>query len=238
MNDCRIWKIQKGAFLPFDIVPSQNSNQVVSAIKQLDIPKNTSIYLRGSFLETDILHPNSDVDLVIISETSVLEFIQTINTHLAFINRPIEIVCLSSEDLHLSSTYRLLLHTRSLHIAGPEVVFDPVLANLETMRGHYFHYKPHMLAATLSLSKPLRIMQLKQITRSYGILHFMLDGSEFSRDIPTCLKWANQMNKQNGAELIRLWDTVDSLNAYMKEDLSVIKSVFLENSKLAMEMFK
>lgn len=230
MNDCRIWKIQKGAFLPFDIVPSQNSSHVVSAIKQLDIPKNTSIYLRGSFLETDILHPNSDVDLVIISEISVLEFIQTINTHLAFINRPIEIVCLSSEDLHLSSTYRLLLHTRSLHIAGPEVVFDPVLANLETMRDHFFHYKPHMLSPYLSLNKSIRIMQLKQITRAYGILYFMKNQEFFSRDILTCIKWAREIDWKSGERLGDLWSNVDFITDYKSENLNSIKSDFIKNS--------
>jgi hypothetical protein len=237
MNDCRIWKVCDGEFSPFEIIPSTNSKLLASAIGKFQIPENISIYLRGSYLENDSLFKNSDIDLVIISENVVPDFLEKLKSSLAELNRPVEILCLSQSELQLRHTHRLLLHTRSLHIAGPKIKFFPVKANLETMQDHYFHYKPHMMSANLSMDKNVRITQLKQITRAYGILYFMFDMVKFSRDISTCLNWAVELDSKTGLVLKSLWNSVDNPKRYKRYSLNEIKSSFLEKSQGAINYY-
>jgi hypothetical protein len=238
MNNCSIWYISDGYFSPFKLIPTKNSELLASTIRKINIPVNISIYLRGSFLESDFLFPNSDIDLVAISDNISKDFLEALKTKLENFKRPIEILSLGQSETQKRHSLRLLLHTRSLHIAGPKIKFSPVKADLETMQDHYFQYKPHMIPANLSLNKNIRIMQLKQITRAYGILYFMHNSKVFSRDISTCLNWAIELDNKTGSILKDLWDSVDYPRTYKKYLLSEIKSAFLNESKRAINIFK
>lgn len=238
MNNCRIWNVVDGYFSPFNITPSTNSELLASTIRKINIPINTSIYLRGSYLESDLLFPNSDIDLVTISEDINQYFLEKLKSNLENFNRSIEILSLRQSETQKRHALRLLLHTRSLHVAGPKIKFSPVKADLETMRDHYFQYKPHMISANLSLRKNIRIMQLKQITRSYGVLYFMHNPNVFSRDILTCLNWAIELDYKTGSILKELWDSVDYPRTYKENNLSEIKSAFLIESRRVVDKFK
>jgi hypothetical protein len=238
MNDCRIWNVYNGEFSRFHITPSLNSKYIVSTIRQIEIPVNTSVYLRGSYLESDLLYTNSDIDLVIISDNIEYDFIETLKRNLTKFKRAIEILSLCQSEIKARHAYRLLLHTRSLHIVGPEIIFSPVKANLETMQDHYFQYKPHMISANLSMNKNIRIMQLKQITRAYGILYFMHNRLKFSRDISTCLNWAIELDKKTGLILQDLWDSIDNQEKYKQSNLTEIKTAFLIESKRVLNNYK
>ena len=238
MNNCRIWNVVDGYFSPFNITPSTNSELLASTIRKINIPINTSIYLRGSYLESDLLFPNSDIDLVTISEDINQYFLEKLKSNLENFNRSIEILSLRQSETQKRHALRLLLHTRSLHVAGPKIKFSPVKADLETMRDHYFQYKPHMIPPNLSLRKNIRIMQLKQITRSYGVLYFMHNPNVFSRDILTCLNWAIELDYKTGSILKELWNSVDYPRTYKENNLSEIKSAFLIESRRAVDKFK
>jgi hypothetical protein len=238
MNNCRIWNVCDGKFSPFKITPTKNSEVLSSTIRKIKIPVNTSIYLRGSYLESDFLFPNSDIDLVIISNFINHDFIEKIKVSLINFKRPIEILSLSKSEIKERHTYRLLLHTRSLHVAGPKIKFSPVKANLETMQDHYFQYKPHMISEYLSMNKIIRIMQLKQITRSYSIIYFMYNTNVFSRDISTCLNWAIELDNKTGSILKDLWESVDYPKKYQQNSLSIIKSAFLIESLRVIKKYK
>lgn len=238
MNNCRIWNVVDGYFSPFNITPSTNSELLASTIRKINIPINTSIYLRGSYLESDLLFPNSDIDLVTISEDINQYFLEKLKSNLENFNRSIEILSLRQSETQKRHALRLLLHTRSLHVAGPKIKFSPVKADLETMRDHYFQYKPHMISPNLSLRKNIRIMQLKQITRSYGVLYFMHNPNVFSRDILTCLNWAIELDYKTGSILKELWNSVDYPRTYKENNLSEIKSAFLIESRRAVDKFK
>ena len=238
MNNCRIWNVVDGYFSPFNITPSTNSELLASTIRKINIPINTSIYLRGSYLESDLLFPNSDIDLVTISEDINQYFLEKLKSNLENFNRSIEILSLRQSETQKRHALRLLLHTRSLHVAGPKIKFSPVKADLETMRDHYFQYKPHMISPNLSLRKNIRIMQLKQITRSYGVLYFMHNPNVFSRDILTCLNWAIELDYKPGSILKELWNSVDYPRTYKENNLSEIKSAFLIESRRAVDKFK
>jgi len=238
MNNCKIWYVSDGFFSPIKIIPTTNSELLTSTIRKIKIPINTSIYLRGSFLESDFLFPNSDIDLVTISDNINQDFLEKLKSNLENFNRSIEILSLRQSETQKRHALRLLLHTRSLHVAGPKIKFRPVKADLETMQDHYFHYKPHMIAASLSLHKNIRIMQLKQITRAYGILYFMHKSKVFSRDISTCLNWAIELDNKTGSILKNLWDLVDFSKTYKETNLSEIKSAFIIESQRAVNKFK
>ena len=238
MNNCRIWNVVDGYFSSFNIIPSSNSELLTSTIRKLNIPNNTSIYLRGSYLEHDLLFPNSDIDLIVISDNIKQDFLESIRTCLVDFKRSVEILSLRQCEIQNRQTFRLLLHTRSLHISGQKIIFRPVKADLETMQDHFFQYKPHMMSTNLSLQKNIRIMQLKQITRSYGVLYFMHNSNVFSRDILTCLNWAIELDNKTGSVLKELWDSVDYPQIYKETDLNEIKSAFLIESKRALGKFK
>ena len=238
MNNCRIWNVYDGEFCRFNISPSFNSKYITSTIEQIEIPIDTSVYLRGSYLENDILFSNSDIDLIIISDNIQYDFLETLKANLANLKRPIEILSLSRREIKTRHTYRLLLHTRSLHISGPKIIFSPVKANLETMQDHYFQYKPHMISENLSMNKNIRIMQLKLITRAYGILYFMFEKSKFSRDISTCLNWAIELDNKTGLILTDLWNSVDNPETYQQFSLFEIKTAFLIESQRALNYYK
>jgi hypothetical protein len=237
MNQCRVWSVYDGCFSPFNIIPSKNSESLVSTIQKINIPINTSIYLRGSYLESDFLFPNSDIDLVLISDNIQPELIDVIKTSLVKFNRSVEILGLCLSEVQVRHAFRLLLHTRSLHVTGPKIEFRPVKADLATMQDHYFQYKPHMLSEKLSINKSMRIMQLKQITRAYGILYFMYNSNVFSRDISTCLNWALELDSKSGSILSALCDSVDYPKLYTEYNLSKIISAFLRESKRAINDF-
>ena len=238
MNNCTIWNVVDGYFSPFNIIPSSNSKLLASAVSKLDIPINTSIYLRGSYLEYDLLFPNSDIDLIVISDNIKPDSIDKIRNSLVDFKRPVEILSLCRNEIKNRHAIRLLLHTRSLHISGHKIIFSPVKADIETMRDHYFQYKPHMISANLSLQKNIRIMQLKQITRSFGVLYFMHNFNKFSRDILTCLNWAIELDYKTGSTLKELWNSVDYPRTYKETNLNEIKSAFLIASRNALENLK
>ena len=95
-----------------------------------------------------------------------------------------------------------------------------------------------MIPPNLSLRKNIRIMQLKQITRSYGVLYFMHNPNVFSRDILTCLNWAIELDYKTGSILKELWNSVDYPRTYKENNLSEIKSAFLIESRRAVDKFK
>ena len=80
-------------------------------------------------------------------------------------------------------------------------------------------------------------MQLKQITRSYGVLYFMHNPNVFSRDISTCLNWAIEIDYKTGIILKELWDSVDYPITYEKYNLSKVKSAFIFESRRAIDKF-
>lgn len=236
MSENQIWSINNGYFTPFKINISRNAEYVLSILKDIRITPDQSIYLRGSFLESNKLYPSSDIDIFLVSENFETKSVDEIKNKLNFTNRNIEIVLLSKNQIKNNPYHRLLLHTRSLLISGKKINFEPVKADLETMRDHLFHYKPFMLAPHLSKNKNIRIIQLKQITRAYGILYFLYQ-NEFSRDIQTCSNWAKEINYSAGIFLEEMWSTIDFTSSYETVDLSFIKNSFIQDSKHAIDLY-
>lgn len=237
MDNYNIWEVKEGLFTPFQIIPSINSNLIVPALDELELPINTSIYLRGSFLENNTLHQNSDIDLIIIGESKNESLIKDLKRKLSFTKRNIEILSLTPTQIEERATFRLLLQTRSLLIKGLVHFFNPVKANLDTMKDHFFHYKPHMIYPYLSMDKSTRLIQLKLITRAYGILYFLHTRNKFSRDIQTCINWALEIDKNAGLILQKYWENLDFVEHYKREDLSRLKSAFLIESEIAIKKY-
>ena len=237
MQKYQVWEVKEGLFTPFQITPSKNVNLITTALNNLELPKNTSIYLRGSFLENNTLYQNSDIDLVVIAEFVDETLLNKLRRKLSFTKRSIEILSLTPAQIDKNDTFRLLLHTRSLLIKGPECFFNPVKACLEAMKDHFFHYKPHMIYPLLSMDKSTRLIQLKAITRSYVILYFLHTRNKFSRDIETCVIWAMEIDKNAGHILKRHWENLDDYFNYKREDLSKLKSTFLIESEVAIKKY-
>jgi predicted nucleotidyltransferase len=236
MSENRIWSIKNEYFTPFKMNICRNAEYVISILKKISITSDQSIYLRGSFLESNELFPGSDIDIIVIDDKLENQVIYEIKSKLDFTNRNIEIVLLSQDQIKNRPSYRLLLHTRSLLVSGKIINFDPVKADLETMRDHLFQYKPFMVSQYLSKNKNIRIIQLKQITRAYGILYFLYQ-NKFSRDIKTCTLWAKEINHTAGNFLEEMWGKVDFTSSYENVDLSIIKTTFIEDSKRALDWY-
>jgi hypothetical protein len=237
MVNNQIWEVKEGFFLPFQITPSTHSTFITPVLKDVELTKNQSIYLRGSFLENNSLHQNSDVDLIVIGESIDKTLINNLKRKLSFTKRSIEILSLTPAQVENSSIFRLLLQTRSLHLKGRVRFFSPVKANLETMKDHFFHFRPHMIFPILSMDKSIRLIQLKLITRSYGVLYFLHSRDKFSRDIETCLFWAKEIDEIAGRTLQKHWENLDLVENYKKEDISSIISRFLIEFEKAIKKY-
>lgn len=204
-----IWEVQNSEFKSFTITPTENALILIKTLTTLQLPINTSLFIRGSYLENDFLYPNSDIDLMIVGIENYENLKNQINNVLSFLKIPIDIVILSKQEIESNAAYRLLLQTRAYLISGEKIILTPIKANFDTMKHFYFHYKPFFIPEILYRNQSSCFTFLKQLTRSFGVIYFLKHGNQFSRDIKTCIQWAKEIDFKIGVELEQIWERFD-----------------------------
>lgn len=233
-----IWSTHEGYFKSFDIKNTPLYNEISDKIASISLPASSSLYMRGSIVEEFKPHPKSDVDIILIqSSEKSQEIIKILHSELSYLNRPIEIHPMTMNEINSNPTFELLLHTRAKHLSGLKIDFNPILANFETMSSHYNTYRAYMINDILVGNEQQRVCELKQITRSFGIVNFLLLG-EFSRDIYTCIQWAKRIDKKAGELLELFWLQLNERVPLPKMDTRYIKQILWKTSNDAAKDYK
>jgi hypothetical protein len=176
-------------------------------------------------------HPCADLDLIVIAPHNRWLTIEALLSEVLSAQPwlvDVQPHTLDSANSCLPS--RLLLHTRSQLLCGKEQEFRPVAANDQTMRAHLRRYGAAILPDCLDGPKSLRLCQLKQITRSFGCLAFS-QGENFSRDIATCLFYAEELSPQSGRMLWSCWDQVCEEEEPAPFDIAFIRTSLIQLSE-------
>ena len=171
--------------------------------------KNYSFYLRGSMVESDNPHINADIDLYLIHKNGIIkEDIDLLLSNMAKYNRPVDLHIFNVKDFEDEIPNRLLLNTRSLHLAGPEVNFESVKVNPEMILQHWLCYNPDFAPDIMFSSVKSRVCALKNLTRCFGLINLIEEGY-FTRDIPECMGISKNLNKTVYKKLADNWSIVD-----------------------------
>ena len=202
------WKVQDGKFLPFFLKKNAFVNHVQAQLQTLDLPKECSIYIRGSRIEDANHHPLADIDLIVLSPFECIEDVfSKLTPWMEQSLIPIDIRKKTPSRVHVDPHIRLLLHTRSIHIFGERHIFHPVPANLETMQKIFHDYAYYQFPPILRSGFQLRLLQLKLLTRSFGCIGF-LQGHPFTRDVATCIHIAKSNDRHVGLLLEEYWERI------------------------------
>lgn len=224
-----VWETNNGYFQPFSIRSTQLSKAITDDIDKIKFESDVSVYLRGSCYEEEKPHPKSDIDIIILGTKRDKYIFENIHSYLKKYKRPVEISFCYKSEINLNFSVLLLLSTRSKLIFGKTNHFPAVPANLQTMTDHYYRYCYFLLPDTLKSPINQRVHELKNLTRSFGIVYFIRYGL-FSRDIYTCIKWAFELDYSVGEKLVSYWNQINhSKKILMNMDITTIKD-FLKNN--------
>ena len=233
-----LWSIQDGLFHSIPLAETPIYNEITAKVRSIAIPEGDSLFIRGSMVEEHSPHPKSDIDFFYVGDVYQGHRIsKEIELKLNDLNRPVEVAVITKYEAETSDVYRLLLQTRSKHIAGKPMVFAPVKANFKTMQSHYNRYGAFMVSDVLSGAMQRRVCELKQLTRSFAISHFFLH-QQFSRDIFTCVKWAKQIDLKAGNLLENYWHQLDDSLELPNMEVRYIKQVLFHTCNLAVKVYK
>ena len=217
--------------MPFDVQESSWVQQLRSEMDLLNLPPTSSIYVRGSRIEDSNHHPRADLDLTLISSPQDLKTLFNVVYGWAQASPiPIDIRKSTPAAIENDAHLRLLLHTRSLHVYGPEYTFRPVPANLDTIRCIFHQYAYYQFPAQLKGSFGLRLLQLKLITRSFGCIAFA-QGFPFTRDIATCIQIAKHNDAFAGAVLNECWNRLCAERMNTELNVQPVIDLLLEREK-------
>ena len=201
--------VRGGRFSPVDIAPGAAALRLCAELQTLPWPDGATLYLRGSRLEESLPHPSADLDMVcVVDDPSVrLAAWRAIEPWIRRQTWQVDAHATRAVDVDACGATRLLLATRSLRVLGPPLAFRPVPADWSTMHDHGLRYGVWRVPDNLAIGVRARVAELKALTRAWGVLRFLEDGV-FSRDVATCLRWAEQASPTHGAVLRNAWTTV------------------------------
>lgn len=182
----------------------------VSIANLLESFEDVSFYLRGSMIENESPHINADIDLYVIHKQNYLprEKAMEIITKLSFLNRFIDLHIFNENDIKLDLPNRLLLYSRSIHLFGPEIKFQPIKIDQNMIELHWKAYNPNFAPDIMYSSVRSRVCALKNLTRCFGLIS-LIENKIFTRDIQECIDYAETFDKTIHQYLLDNWNLVD-----------------------------
>lgn len=187
-----------------------------------------SFYLRGSLIEQKNPYRNADIDLYLIHQRNFFprENALDIVSRLSNFKRFVDLHIFNQKELERDLPNKLLLFSRSIHVSGPEIKWEPVIADFNFIFQHWKAYNPGFVPEIMYSSVRSRVCALKNLTRCFGLISF-IQKRIFTRDIQECLSYAKNLNYDVFICLEYNWSIVD-----FKEPLNLkpIKD-FLLNAK-------
>lgn len=188
-----------------------SANQLcVSIANLLEVFEAVSFYLRGSMIEHENPHINADIDLYVIHQLNNFprETALEIIARLSNLHRFIDLHIFNQKEINLDLPNRLLLYSRSIHILGPEIKFQPITIDRNMIEMHWKAYNPNFAPDIMHSSVRSRVCALKNLTRCFGLIS-LIERNIFTRDIRECLDYAKTFDEAIHLNLIENWDIVD-----------------------------
>ena len=185
-----VWNIVHHHIQPVETSLTSLGNKIQEII-QRDNQTQTPVFLRGSILERSRPHPRADIDLIILHsqlnhdiDTSGLQVFQRfIDTHVLY-----------PEDT------QEMLYTRSHQISGRLIAPKEVEISAKWLYQHWSLYGVNRLPSILTSQMPLRLLELKKILRSVGLIWYLKNGN-LSRDLNICIQWLRILHKDFGHQV-------------------------------------
>ena len=197
------WAIKNGFFVPTQTFEPSDSFDALcehlEPLQKLFWTQQSSLYLRGSMLEEAYPHPLADLDLFLVGPAAPAKILAPrVKQNLATIFSRVDLVCLTHLDVASNPCFRLLLHTRSLIIAGNPLSFQPVPANWETAQAHWRQYRITEIPDRLICDGTSNVCMTKNLLRAIALLQ--LPNQRFSRDLATCTAWGIELSPPHVGE--------------------------------------
>lgn len=201
------WEIKNNRFTKQQLSGNQFC---LSVAKLLEGFESLSFYLRGSMIEDETPHINADIDLYVIHQLNYLprEKSTEIIARLSCFNKFIDLHIFNQNELNLDLPNRLLLYSRSIHILGPEIKFQPIAIDQNMIEMHWKAYNPNFAPDIMFSSVRSRVCALKNLTRCFGLIS-LIERKVFTRDIQECIDYAETLDKEIHLYLIGNWKIVD-----------------------------
>ena len=199
------WNEEDKCFIPEDWSVVRFSAQVRSIIDNIRaniLDETVPIFVRGSLIEERQPHPKSDIDVLYIANQSQTN----IFTHDIKLksSRPLDINPYYTDVLEPRDYLLPLIHIRSFQIAGPYFERRPFDVT-QTFYTHLWRqYRIDLMPPRLSATGLMRVMYLKHLFRSIGLV-MHLQGGRYSRDIRTCIAWLIGQEPELGTLAEQIW---------------------------------
>lgn len=201
------WGIKNNRFTKKQFSANPLCVSIANSLKGFE---SMTFYLRGSMIEHETPHIKADIDLYVIHQKSYLsrEIAMEIVTRLSYLNRFIDLHIFNQNEIKLDLPNSLLLYSRSIHILGPKIKFQPIVLDHDLIEMHWKTYNPNFSPDIMHSSVRSRVCALKNLTRCFGLIS-LIERKIFMRDIQECLDYAKTYDKAMHQNLIDNWDIVD-----------------------------
>ncbi len=198
-----------GRFVSVALPLGPLARRVVRAVGEVALPEAVGVYLRGSAIERLEPHPRADIDLVAVGPADLHEAVSAaLRAALQPEGRPIEVATLTPEAFAVDPVTRVLVGTRAMCIAGPPLEVPAVPAADATVRAFWARYAAFLVFPRPGTSVMRRVCELKQLTRSFGVVRWFLDGL-FTRDVEASLAFADAWAPRSASILRAAWRAVE-----------------------------
>ena len=204
------WTIKDGYFQPVlyqfcDAEEDTVLGQVLSALKSIQIPDSMSLYVRGGVVEERNPHPQADIDLLLIGE-STTTIVEEITAVLKPLQRPIEPVALHLRELQRLYPIMMMIQYRSLLVYGSSIDLPKIPIDSKIIESLWRLYHPIFCMETLQGSVMSRLRSVKYLIRSVGVLG--LFQGRYSRDLRTCIEWSKELVPDAYLDLQKAFDNL------------------------------
>ncbi len=201
-----------GCFAPLPLAPSAFAVSLARDLSRLPWPDGVTVYLRGSRLEDPDPFPEADIDLItVVDDLAARQAAwESMRTWSEAQSLQVDTSAWSAREVEACAALRQLVVTRSHWLLGPPRAFSRVPADMATMRALAMRLGVWKIPAELSMHRVRRVCELKQLTRAFGVWHFLETGA-FSRDVAICLTLAESLAPLAGRTLRQAWDQLDAL---------------------------
>ncbi len=186
-----VWPMQGGYLLPIaweHAALSAHARAVIEAVRACP-SAHASVFLRGSTVEQPNPHKQADIDLLLLGDGTGSPWI-SIDALRSF-GRFVDVVAIIAQGPRSDPALHLLSQVRALLVCGTPATQEPVKLDRSLLLAHWRRYDPGGLPGELTSAGLQRVAEVKRLVRSAGLVSTLRTG-QFTRDLGTCLAWAEE----------------------------------------------
>ena len=180
------WPVKDGYFASFQYTLddlSSESMAFVEDVQKLNILD--PIFFRGSLVESLSPFHLSDIDLIVIRPQENTH--KRMYTFQGLTERTLDIKWLTLNELHDNLVQKSLVKHRSIQIAGPSLKLPDIPADFDFAWAHWCTYFPAGLPQKIHSPNPYALIFFKHLLRCFGVLSYLDNPNDFTRDIDQCM---------------------------------------------------